>query len=232
MVIRTLMASLATGGLPRFDFLALFILDGFMILWCHKFMGRASGDDVARLQLQLTQKEPSMAKPARVSSTPPKSTPANSDAFRLTELSTEGCPVVPLMRMAIAARNAHSRLEAKPGANKDQVRELWDVHNVFLSMATVTRAKSLQGALFQLALLMETVHVDLLQNLPGGIQNEVLVHEQKAMRLLQSAASVIEQIIGDAAAREARDIWLVDSNLNDVDRIAAGLPIESRPVWR
>ena len=173
-----------------------------------------------------------MPKAARVHSTPPKNTPGNSDPIRLAVLSTEGCSVVPLMRMAIAARNAHSRLEAKPGANKDQVRELWDVHNVFLNMATVTRAKSLQGALFQLALLAETVHVDLLQNLPGDIQDQVLAHEQKAMRLLQSAASVIEQIIGDAAAREARDIWLVDSNLRDVDRITAGLPIESRPVWR
>jgi hypothetical protein len=48
----------------------------------------------------------------------------------------------------------------------DDVTELWEVQHILLNLASITRAQSLQGALFQLALLTDTLHVDLFQNIP------------------------------------------------------------------
>jgi hypothetical protein len=66
------------------------------------------------------------------------------------------------------------------------------------------------------------MHVDLFQNIPREIQDQLLDTEQKAVRLLHSAASVIEKIIGDEAAVEARDVWLGDDNLGWIERITNG----------
>jgi hypothetical protein len=48
----------------------------------------------------------------------------------------------------------------------DDVTELWEVQHILLNLASITSCQSLQGALFQLALLTDTLHVDLFQNIP------------------------------------------------------------------
>ena len=155
----------------------------------------------------------------------PKATKRNStktDIDRLAALSKRDCPVRAIMRQAVAVRKARHELDAIPGDN-DHADELWDTQGILLNMASITRAESLQGALFQLGLLMETVHVDLFQNIPSKeLQDDLLESEQKAMRLLQSAASVIERIIGEEAAAVAKDVWLSDDNLSKIERAANG----------
>jgi hypothetical protein len=105
------------------------------------------------------------------------------------------------------------------------VTELWEVQHILLNLASITRAQSVQGALFQLALLTETLHVDLFQNIPTEeIQDSLLDHEQKCIRLIHSVASLLERMIGQEAAEEASDIWLCrsDDNLSKIERTAGG----------
>jgi hypothetical protein len=161
-----------------------------------------------------------MAKAKSVHSTPRKNT-LDNDAARLAAISKKDCPVRAIMQKAVALGKARCALEAN-NSNKDEVSELWEAKEILLNMASITRAQSLQGALFQLAVLMETLHVDLFQNLPTEVQDEVLEREQKCVRLIFSAASVIEQVIGHEAAAEAKDVWLYDDNLGKIERITNG----------
>jgi hypothetical protein len=50
---------------------------------------------------------------------------------------------------------------------------------------------------------------------------------KKAVRLIFSAASVIEKVIGEEAAAEAKDVWLYDDKLSKIERIVNG-PIGRR----
>jgi hypothetical protein len=163
-----------------------------------------------------------MAKAKRVHSTPRKTTSANSDAARLAALSRNDCPVRAIMQQFIAIRKVWSEFEDKADP-PDRDKELWDTTEILLNMASITRAQSLQGALFQLAVLKETLHVDLFQNIPKEIQDQVLDREQKAVRLLHSAASVIEKIIGEEAAAEAKGLWLQEDGLSHIEGITNGI---------
>jgi hypothetical protein len=158
-----------------------------------------------------------MPKADRVHSTPRKNTSARPAA-----LSERDCPILPIMRKQRALREAHGRLDTADNSNADEMNELWNARDTLLDLVSITRARSLQGALFQLALLVETLHVDLLQNLDRKVQDEVLTTEQKCVRLIQSAASVIEQIVGAEAAAEAKGVWLNDDNLGKIERITDG----------
>jgi hypothetical protein len=66
------------------------------------------------------------------------------------------------------------------------------------------------------------LQVDLFENLSEETQNRILGHEQKAMRLLFSAASVIDKIIGDEAAKAVRRHWPVADRLSKIEGYANG----------
>jgi hypothetical protein len=94
------------------------------------------------------------------------------------------------------------------GPANEETTDIWEANRILRDLVSITRAESVQGALFQLALAREEAGL-MTDNLPALASTgdpeirAVHLHQQRLVRLLNSVAHVLRKIIGDQAADEA-----------------------------
>jgi hypothetical protein len=139
------------------------------------------------------------------------------------EVDQVHCPVLPIMRRVAALREtAHKQMQVER-YNQDLVDELFHTIRTLSDLASITRATSTQGALFQLAQIHDVIDTDILGNV-GDDDHHLVTAAQKALRLLSSIGSVLSNAVGNEAAEQALDVWPLldhDDDLRRVERAMA-----------
>jgi hypothetical protein len=121
-----------------------------------------------------------------------------AQADRLTQLSAQACPAVGIMKQMCGLDDAYLELaEHFGGTTNTDMTEIWEAKKTLRDLASLTRAKSLQGALFQMGLAREAF--DEIIDAEHG--TDTTGAEQRFVRLMYSAAGVIREIIGDEGVK-------------------------------
>jgi hypothetical protein len=93
-----------------------------------------------------------------------------------------------------------SRIKADEGRDGEKVDELTGAIDILEGMASLTPAVSVEGALFQLDLAIDTLTGDLFENIPVVIRPRIFDAERKIARLLESVGRVLRAQLGEDVA--------------------------------
>lgn len=115
------------------------------------------------------------------------------------------CPVMPIVSKMEGIWEAHCELDIEFQGTQhpigDAMRELWNARDTLKELASLTRATSVEGALFQVGLLYDLVN-DMFEAI-GDMNNQSVLTPQRnsANRLAYSIAGVLGGMVGELEAK-------------------------------